>query len=137
MPGDLFGIYLAREQVLETMNGDTPPPPENRRQRYQFYSRVLTEKEKRILRIASELDHAYHVNAESRKKAAATAAAHTKSSYGTMSRNEEEAEKRTTDTSTPTVGKLRVQANAATIDRCYHCWETDHATARCKFKFKV
>ena len=70
------------------MNGDTPPPPENRRQRYQFYSRVL------ILRIASKLDHAYHVNAESRKKAAATAAAHTKSSYGTMSRNEEEAEKR-------------------------------------------
>ena len=51
------------------MNGDTPPPPENRRQRYQFYSRVL------ILRIASKLDHAYHVNAESRKKAAATAAA--------------------------------------------------------------
>ena len=66
MPGDLFGIYLAREQVLETMNGDTPPPPENRRQRYQFYSK-LTEKEKRILRIASKLDHAYHVNAESRK----------------------------------------------------------------------
>jgi len=137
MPGDLLGIYLAHEQLLKTLNGDTPPPPENRTQRYKFYSRILADKEARTLRIASELDRAYQINTESRKKAAATAAAQTKSSYDKVSRHEEAAEKCTTDTSMPKAGKPRVQANAATIDRCYCRWETDHTTAPCKFKFKV
>jgi len=105
MPGDLLGIYLAHQQLLKTMNGDTPPPPENRTQRHQFYARILADKEARTLRIASELDRAYHVNAESRKKAAATAAAQTKSSHDKVSRHEEAAEKRTTDTSMPKAGQ--------------------------------
>ena len=139
MPSDFHGIYISGMQNYEMLHGKSPTPPEDRAQRFLFYTKILAEHEARALRIASELDRMHHAHAEKRKTAAAaTAAAQSKASSDKAARDKAAAEALAmAKQQSKAAGKQRLQANAATFAGCYFCSATDHTTDHCKFTSKV